>query len=104
MIVPAENLGVWMYAVLGTSEIDADRGDEATAAVTNGILPRLSQAPGFVSATFVRTADGTGGRSMVLFESEEAAKAMAASAGDIMPDGAPIKIISIEVAQVVASG
>ena len=92
-----------MYAIFGTSEIDASRGDEATEILTNGILPGISQAPGFVSATFARSADGTGGRSMVLFESEEAAKAVAARAGDLMPADAPIKIISLDVLEVVVS-
>jgi len=93
-----------MYALVGHSEIDASRGDEATANLTNGILPGIRQAPGFVSATFVRSADGTTGRSMVVFETEEAARAVAANAGDLMPDDSPISIVSIGVYEVVASG
>ena len=92
-----------MYAVFGVSEIDASRGDEATGMLTNGILPNISQAPGFVSATFARSADGTSGRSMVVFASEEAAKAVAARAGELMPADAPIKIISLEVLEVVVN-
>ena len=45
-----------MHAIFGTSEIDASRGDEATEMLTNGILPGISKAPGFVSATFARSA------------------------------------------------
>jgi hypothetical protein len=40
---------------------------------------------------------------MVVFESEDAAKAVAATAGDRMPENAPIKIVSLEVYEVVAS-
>ena len=92
-----------MHAIFGTSEIDASRADEAVELLTKGILPGISQAPGFVSATFARSSDGTRGRSMLVFESEEAAKAVAATAGDRMPADAPIKIVSIDVFEVVAS-
>ena len=92
-----------MHAILGESEIDASRGDEAVAILTNGIVPGISQAPGFVSATFVRSSDGSRGRSMVVFESEDAAKTAAASAGELMPKDAPVKIVSMEVYEVVAS-
>jgi hypothetical protein len=92
-----------MYALVGVSEIDASRGEEATKILTNGIVPGISGAPGFVSATFVRSADGTSGRSMVVFENEVDAKSVAATAGDLMPADAPIKIISIEVYAVVAT-
>ena len=53
-----------MYAILGTSEIDASRVEESVGVVANGILPGISQAPGFVSAIFTRSADGdrSGGR------------------------------------------
>ncbi len=93
-----------MYALVGHSEIDASRGEEATAVVNNGLLPGISEAPGFVSATFVRSADGTTGRSMIVFESEEAAKAVAATAGDRIPADGPITLVSVELYEVVASG
>ena len=93
-----------MYAIVGTSDIDASRGEEATQLLTNGLLPGISQAPGFVSATIVRSADGTGGRSMVVFETEEAAKAVAARAPEMMPADSPITLVSLEIMEVVASG
>lgn len=92
-----------MYAIVGTSEIDASRADESVEILTNGILPGIAQAPGFVSATFTRSEDGTEGHSMVVFDNEEAAKAVAATGGDRMPADSPIKIISLEVCEVVAS-
>lgn len=92
-----------MHAIVGTSEIDQSRTEEAVGLLTQGILPGISQAPGFVRATFVRSADGTGGRSMIVFESEEAAKTVAASVGDRLPPDAPIKIVSLEVCEVIAT-
>ncbi len=93
-----------MYAIFGVSEIDPDRGDEATAQVTNGILPGISQAPGFVSATFARSADGTGGRSMVVFETREAAEAVAANAPNMIPDDSPISVVSLDIYEVMVTG
>lgn len=91
-----------MHAIVGHSELDASRGDEALQVLQQGILPRISQAPGFVSATFTRSPDGTTGRSMIVFESEETAKAVAATAKDQMPADAPVRIISLDVYEVVA--
>lgn len=92
-----------MHAIVGSSEIDASRAEEAVELLNNGILPGISQAAGFVRAIFARSADGTTGRSMIAFESEEAAKAVAAAAGDRMPPDAPIRIVSLDVYEVVAN-
>jgi hypothetical protein len=92
-----------MHAIVGSSEIDASRAEEAVQLLNNGILPGISQAPGFVRATFARSADGTTGHSMIVFESEEAANAVAATAGDRLPPDAPVRIISLEVYEVVAN-
>ena len=92
-----------MWVVVGTAEVDASRAGEGVEILTNQVLPGFTEVPGFVSATFARSADGTGGRSMVVFETEEAAKTVAATAGDRMPADAPMKIVSLEVCEVVAS-
>lgn len=91
-----------MHAIVGTSEIDQSRTEQALGLLTQGILPGISQAPGFVGATFARSADGRIGRSMIVFESEEAAQAVAASVGDRLPPDAPVKIVSVEVCEVIA--
>jgi hypothetical protein len=41
------------------------------------IVPRASQAPGFVAGYWTRSDDGRNGLSMVLFESEDTARAAA---------------------------
>ena len=91
-----------MYVLVGTSEIDLSRAEEAVAIVNNGLLLGLSQAPGFVRATFARSADGIG-HSMVVFESEDAARAVAATVADRIPADGPIKLISVEVCEVTGS-
>ena len=89
-----------MYALVGTAKLDASRQDEAVA-VAKSILANISQAPGFVSGVFTRSTDGTAGRSMIVFESEEAARAVAEKAQGMIPDGAPTEIVTLEVFEVV---
>ena len=91
-----------MYVLVGTSEIDMSRAEEAVAIVNNGLLPTLSQAPGFVRATVARSADGIG-HSMMVFESEDAARAVAATIADRIPADGPIKLISLEVCELTGS-
>ena len=89
-----------MYAVVGTAKLDANRRDEAVA-VAKGILANVSQAAGFVSGVFTRSTDGTAGRSMIVFESEEAARAVAEKAQSMIPEGGPTEIVSLEIFEVV---
>jgi hypothetical protein len=82
-----------MHALFVVSKIDANRLDEAEAALTNGIRPMLEQAPGFIKATFSRSADGTQGRSMALFQSEAEARDLIEKAMAAIPADGPIKIL-----------
>lgn len=91
-----------MHAVVGTSKIDTSRGEEAVK-MAQGIVANVGQAPGFVSGAFTRSADGSSGRSMLLFESEEAARAVAANSRSLMPENPPVELVSLEVYEVVAS-
>jgi hypothetical protein len=63
-------------------------------------IPRISQAPGFVSGQWVRLDESTG-TSMLTFESEEAAQAAAEMLKTNPPGGEAITINSIEVGEVV---
>lgn len=62
-----------MYALVGTVILDADRADEAIA-IAKGILANASAAPGFISGTFARSSDGTASRTLMVFDTEEAAQ------------------------------
>jgi hypothetical protein len=90
-----------MYAMVGTSKLSFESTEDA-AQMANGILSGLRSAPGFVTGSFVRSPDGNNGRSMVLFETEEQAKAAADTARSNIPAGGPVEIVSIEVYEVVA--
>ena len=58
--------------------------------------------PGFVSGTWARSADGTNGHSVVLFENEEKAKSALAQVEQGPPPGAPVKILYAQVYEVLA--
>jgi hypothetical protein len=60
-----------MYAVVGRSTIGDF--DQARKFLREEGIPRLSQMPGFVSGHWVRLGENTGA-SMVIFETEEAAR------------------------------
>jgi hypothetical protein len=65
------------------------------------VVPRVKQAPGFVAGYWTRSADGSNGQSMIVFESEDAARAVAERIGTDIPEGVTIE--STDVREVVAS-
>ena len=91
-----------MYAVIGRVAIDSSRADEAADLLNNYTVPMVKQAPGFVSGTWARSEDGTRGQSLILFETEEAAKAAAERAATGPPPGSAVTFASAEVFEVLA--
>jgi hypothetical protein len=92
-----------MYAVIGRVEIDASRADEAQKNLEEEVIPRVKAADGFVRALWLRSTDGTKGRGVVVFDSEEHARAGAELARrQAPPPGAPVTFESAEVVEVVA--
>lgn len=90
-----------MHAVFVVSEIDPSRRPEAETMLKTRIAPQIKQAPGFVSGTWARSADGKEGRSIVVFESEEAARATLASVMAGIPPTGPVKILTTSVLEVI---
>ena len=91
-----------MHAIVVTVEIDPARADEAEAMLHSTVVPDVKQMPGFVSGTWARSADGTKGHSVVIFENEDAAKAAVGQARQGPPPEAPVKTLYAEVYEVVA--
>jgi hypothetical protein len=91
-----------MHAVFTTVGIDSSRADEARELLNNHTLPMVKQAPGFVSGTWMRSEDRARGQGVILFESEETAKAVAARAAAGLPPGAPATFVPAEVFEVLA--
>jgi hypothetical protein len=86
-----------MHAVVVKANIH-DR-DAATASLKNQIVPTVSGAPGFVAGYWINVGEGRG-TSVVVFESEEHAQAVASQ---IQPPGDFVSFESVTVGEVVAN-
>jgi len=88
-----------MHAVV--AKVSITDFETARPGLIEQVVPRVSAAPGFVAGYWTRSEDGTGGLSMIVFESEENAR----SAADMIrnaprPEGVTFE--SAEVREVVA--
>jgi hypothetical protein len=86
-----------MHAIV--VRVSIDDPEAATARLREDVVPRVSQAPGFVAGYWTRK-DGTG-LSMLVFESEEAATNAEQRVRANVPDG--VRLESTEVREVVAN-
>lgn len=88
-----------MHAVVVRVKInDADSGRET---LTSAVVPRVSAAPGFQAGYWTWDEGQTNGVSMVVFDSEDNARAAADQVGGMITEA--ISLESIEVREVVAS-
>ncbi|HLY49925.1 MAG TPA: hypothetical protein VKR21_12090 [Solirubrobacteraceae bacterium] len=86
-----------MYAVV--LNVTIHDPEAATRALQSQVVPRASQARGFVTGYWLAMPDGTG-TSVLIFDSQDAASAMAEHA---QPPGDFITFDRLEIAEVVAS-
>ncbi len=89
-----------MHAILVSVRIQGGHSDDAEKLLHEVTVPMVKSFDGFVKGYWCRAADGTRGRSLVLFESEGAAKAAAEEVGP--PPGSPVTIEATEVFEVIA--
>jgi hypothetical protein len=87
-----------MHAVVVKSSIHDF--EQATNFLRQVGIPRVRQAPGFVSAHWVKLGEDSG-TSMLIFESEEAAQAGAQQLKANPPPGNAVTINSVEIGEVV---
>lgn len=73
--------------------------ESAEAELRENVVPRVSQAPGFVAGYWTRS--GNTGLSMIVFDSEEAATRASEQIPNGMPDA--VSLDSVEVREVVAN-
>jgi hypothetical protein len=86
-----------MHAVIVSVTIND--GDEATSHLRSNIVPQVKQAPGFVAGYWTRLERDQQGRGVMVFESEDAAKAVA---GEIQQDrNDAVTLDSVDVGEVV---
>ena len=88
-----------MHAVLVKVSISDVEGSQE--ALRETVVPRISQMQGFVAGYWTRSEDGSNGRSMIVFASEQDARAAAERIGPNVPDGVTFE--SAEVREVVAT-
>src|SRR6266511_639006 len=87
------------FVVVKVSFKDAERAEEH---LKTEIVPRVSSAPGFVNGYWLRSEDRTNGLSVILFESEDAARAASEMARQAVPTDL-VTLDNIEIREVVAS-
>jgi hypothetical protein len=77
--------------------------ESATAQLREQVVPRVSQAPGFVNGYWTRSPENNHGLSMVLFESQDAAQAAKQHIESQGMGNDAVTLDSIEVREVVAN-
>jgi hypothetical protein len=75
--------------------------EPATEFLNNEVVPRVSAAPGFVAGYWTRSDGGDNGLSMIVFESEDAARGASEQLQSTDPTG--VSIDGVEVREVVAN-
>lgn len=88
-----------MHAVV--VRVSISDAESAQRGLEEVVVPRVSQAPGFVAGYWTRSEDRSNGQSMLVFESEDAARTVAERIGADIPEGVTLE--SAEVREVVAS-
>lgn len=89
-----------MHAMVVTVDIDPGRADEAVKSLHEITIPTAKSQEGFVRGVWIQSTDRSNGRGIVLFDTEEHARAAAALAEQGPPPGAPVTIQSIEMFEV----
>ena len=90
-----------MHAVV--VRVNVTEGEPATKYLREEIVPRVSQAPGFVAGYWVRLEGGDEGNSIIVLESEEAARAVADQIRGAADSNPGVTLNSVTVGEVVAN-
>ncbi|MEP6973496.1 MAG: hypothetical protein ABI869_05050 [Actinomycetota bacterium] len=101
MLLQSDKEEVSMHALLVSVTIDPGHGADAQSRLESDVLPRVKESPGMVSGVWTRSSDGQHGSSIIVFETEEGAKA-ALAAAEQMPQSEFIHFDTPEVREVVA--
>jgi hypothetical protein len=90
-----------MHAVV--TKVSVSDAPVATEFLRETIVPRVSQAPGFVAGYWVRLEGGDEGNSTIVFESEEAARAAADQIRATVGSNPGVTLKDVTVGEVVAN-
>ena len=90
-----------MYVVIVEVKIDPDRMTEVRQFLNDVIAPRAQEFAGFKAGYWLRSSDGNAGRSLLFFESEDAAHAAANEIQTYgVPEGMPAMMEGLETFEV----
>jgi hypothetical protein len=85
-----------MHAVMVTVKVDTTREEEARKILQDVVVPTAQALPGFARGDWLRALDSDEGRSVLLFESEDAARsAVEEIRSQGPPTGAPVTMESV---------
>jgi hypothetical protein len=91
-------------AIVNMVTIDPARQAEADEGLVNQVVPMCQGLAGYVTSVHVGSSDGTRGIGIIVFDTEESARAAAQTIGsNAPPDGAPVTIESSEIWRVAYS-
>jgi heme-degrading monooxygenase HmoA len=90
-----------MHAVI--VRVTVKDAEPATQYLRETIVPRVSQAPGFVAGYWVRLEGGDEGNSVVVFESEDAARTAAEQIRATTEENPGVALDKVMVGEVVAN-
>ena len=89
-----------MHAVVGQVKVDTIRKDEVRKLLDEFVAPSAKGLAGFRGGTWARELDGDLGHSLLLFDSEDDARAAAARIAEGPPPGAPVSFVNVSVCEV----
>jgi heme-degrading monooxygenase HmoA len=90
-----------MHAVV--TKVSVQDAPEATKFLRESVVPAVSQAPGFVAGYWVRLEGGDEGNSVIVFESEDAARAAAERIRENVGSNPGVTLNDVTVGEVVAN-
>lgn len=82
-------------------KVSISDSETARKGLEEKVVPRVSQAPGFVAGYWTLSEDKSNGLSLIVFESDDAARAVEGRIRTDVPEG--VTVDSTEVREVVAS-
>ena len=91
-----------MHAVVVKVSVPQDE-EQSRKYLRENIVPAVSQAPGFVAGYWVRLEGGNEGNSVIVFESEDAARGAADRVREGVESNPGVTVNDVSVGEVVAS-
>jgi hypothetical protein len=77
------------HALVTQVSLEGRDPSEGEKALKDQVIPTVKELPGFERGVWLRSADGSTGMGVVVFDSEEHAKAAEARMGTVRPADAP---------------